>query len=66
MSQTVQRFVNALDIDPVPVLKMASTVPACLIERTELSEIEGLDAGQVIVLKENFSFNQLLTEFLTA
>jgi len=66
MSQTVQRFVNALDIDPVPVLKMASTVPACLIERTELSEIEGLDAGQVIVLEENFSFNQLLTEFLTA
>jgi N-acetylglucosamine-6-phosphate deacetylase len=62
----VARLVNVLGLDPDEALKMALTVPARLIGRADLTEIEGRALGELIVLDAEMHHAGSLADMLPA
>ena len=65
MSETVERFITQLGIEPSEVFKMAVTVPAELIGRYDLAKIDGRLISDLILLSPEFEYKSSLQDALT-
>ena len=66
MSQTVSRFINQLDIAPTEALKMAISVPATLIGKSNAGQIHNRNISDLIALDTEFSYLDNLDGYLKA
>lgn len=66
MAQSVARLINVIGVDPQEALRMAITVPSNLMGLDQHISFIGRDAGEVLVLKSDWSVSQKLSNVMCA
>jgi len=66
MAQTVERFVATLGVQPAEALKMATSVPAGLIGRTQMGQVHNRPISDLIALDNQFAYLTNLEDYLAA
>ena len=64
MPQTVSRFINHLSIAPAQALKMATSVPAGLINNLQAGQIQSRDLAELVALENDFSYLDNMVDYL--
>lgn len=64
MPQTVSRFINHLSIAPAQALKMATSVPAGLINNLQAGQIQSRDLAELVALDNDFSYLDNMVDYL--
>ena len=64
MPQTVSRFINHLSIAPAQAFKMATSVPAGLINNLQAGQIQSRELADLVALDNDFSYLDNMVDYL--